>query len=72
MSGVSVRRVEVWSLRIGLVLVFLGTSENHHTTESGIGVAFLAVSVFLGVVPYARRRYRQAKRGDEAEYEAAD
>ena len=50
------RRVEIWSLRLGLVLIWLGITGNHHTWVSTVGVGFLGISIIASLARWIRRR----------------
>ena len=50
------RRIEIWTLRVGLVLLWLGIESNHHSWVSTIGIGLVVISIVVGLVGFVRRR----------------
>jgi hypothetical protein len=51
------RKVEIWSLRIGLVLVWLGIAGSHHTWVATVGAGLIVISILASLVRFVRRRH---------------
>jgi hypothetical protein len=53
-------RVEIWALRIGLLLIWLGITGSHHSWVSDVGGGILVVSILAGVAKYVQNRQLRA------------
>jgi hypothetical protein len=58
-------RVEIWTLRIGLLFIWLGITGNHHTWVSTLGFGLLVVSIIVTIAKFVQgRRSRTGTRDD--------